>query len=144
MPKFLRLVFLVFVASIAWSCSSFYDETNTAGPVAEECQAVGTWQGIIPGGIMTGRVVTFVFSEDGRAIGTVSTIRVESEYTRQGNLFQIIDHTGTPAIAACPEHQVGRYNIQFSRNCQQVEIIGAEDECNHRRATLLHFRGERR
>ena len=144
MPKFLRLFFLIILVSFAWSCSSFYEEPNTGGPVAEECPAVGTWQGIIPGGIMTGRIVTFVFTEDGTAVATVSTIRVESEYTREGNLFQIVDRSGTPAIAACPGHQVGRYNIQFTRSCQRVEIIGAEDECNHRRATLLHFRGERR
>ena len=144
MSKFLRLVFLTLLASFVWSCSSFYDETNTAGPVTEECPVAGTWQGIIPGGIMTGRIVTFVFTEAGSAVATVSTIRVESEYTREGNLFQIVDRTGTPAIAACPAHQVGRYNIQFARSCQRVEIVGVEDECNHRRATLLHFRGERR
>ncbi len=144
MSKFLRLVFLIIPASCAWSCSSFYDEPENPTPVAEECQVVGTWQGIIPGGIMTGRIVTFVFNEDGTATGDVSTIHVESEYTRTGALFQIVDRTGRPAIAACPGHQIGRYNAQFSRNCGRVEIVGAEDECNHRRATLLHIRLERR
>ena len=108
------------------------------------CPVVGTWQGIVPGGIMTGRVVTFVFKENGTATGTVSTIHVNSNYTRNGDSFEISDINGTPAIAACPAQQVGRYTLNFDPSCANVEVTGSEDECAHRRMTLTGLRAQRR
>lgn len=139
-------LFLVLVAlATFWisGCGSWYTQPVAAEAPAE-CPVVGTWQGIVPGGIMTGRVVTFVFQEDGGATGSVSSIRVNSSFTRTGDLFEIVDQSGTPSIAACPAHQVGRYTLSFSSSCNTVEVVGADDLCNHRRATLAGLRAERR
>jgi hypothetical protein len=134
---------LVLSALWLWSCPSWYTP-SVAPSVPQECPVVGTWQGIVPGGIMTGRVVTFVFQPDGTATGSVSTIRVNSSYTRTGDLFEIVDNNGVPAIAACPANQLGRYTLSFSSSCGTVEVVGADDQCTHRRATLAGLRAERR
>lgn len=141
--KRIPLLFVVLLAALG--CGGWYNTPPAASTEQPaECQVVGTWQGMVPGGIMAGRVVTFVFQPDGTATGTVSTIQVNSNFTRTGELFEISDISGTPAVAACPPHQLGRYTLTFDGSCNTVEVVGADDECNHRRLTLAGLRAQRR
>ncbi len=143
MSFFYKPILPMVLALVVSGCSGWYSEP--VAPVQQgPCPVVGTWQGIVPGGIMAGRVVTFVFNADGTATGTVSTIQVNSSYTRDGDSFQIVDISGTPAIAACPAHQVGYYTLNFNESCTEVEVVGSNDPCNHRRLTLTGLQARRR
>jgi len=108
------------------------------------CDVVGTWVGLVPAGVLAGRPLTMVFSEDGTAQGTCDRVTLNSRWQRDGNRVEVIDVSATPAFAQCDPALVGRYTLEFGDDCQSVHSVSGEDACAHRRLALVDFRAERR
>jgi hypothetical protein len=136
-------VILVLFSTLA-GCASSPAGTNEPTVGSGECNVVGTWVGQVPAGMLMGRVLTMVFSEDHRAQGTCEQVTLNSTWQRNGNLVEVIDVSATPPFAQCDPSLVGRYSLEFSADCASVHAVSGDDPCPHRRQALLGFRASRR
>jgi hypothetical protein len=125
-------------------CAGSSAGTSDPSAVAGECNVVGTWVGQVPAGMLMGRVLTMVFSEDHTARGTCEQVTLNSTWQRNGDLVEVIDVSATPPFAQCDPSLVGRYSLEFSDDCGSVRAVSGEDPCPHRRQALLGFRASRR
>lgn len=117
-------------------------QTGQTGQIGQ-CSVIGQWRGIVPDGILTGRPIDLTFWEGGAARGIAGSITLDTAWTLQGNVVTITDVRASPAAAACPSSQVGRYSISFTPDCGTVQADAIEDPCAHRRMTLGGLRGSR-
>lgn len=140
------MIMMLFTTLAGCASSSTSSAAATSGSVRTadgECTVVGSWIGQVPAGILQGRTLTMVFSEDGTAQGTCDRFTLNSRWQRNGNLVEVIDVSATPAFARCDPNLVGRYTLEFGEDCQSVLTLNGEDTCNHRRLALLNFRASR-
>lgn len=118
------------------------DETAEApppeedAPVAEACSMIGTWQGTLPGGPLAGQVMTWSIVDSGVSQGSFGVAQVESTVTVEGLQLSIFDHSSTPPQVACPEEQVGRYDLAFGDDCNTVTVTAVEDLCEGRHGSV--------
>ena len=134
MRSFVPLVLLVVFPWVSGCSGSQTTDTQTEAPA--ECNVLGVWQGVIPGGILMGQPVTLTFYENGMARGTSGNIILDVGWQRQGNELSIVHQAAVPPAAGCRVDQVGRYTISFEGDCSSVVSRSLEDTCEHRRRTL--------
>lgn len=108
-----------------------------------ECQAVGRWVGMIPGGILAGRMLELTFYDNGMARGSSGSIVLDQSWTREGNVVSIVHVNSIPPAAACRVDYVGQYNLDFAEDCNSVFATSVEDLCEHRRRTIDGLRARR-
>jgi len=114
---------------------------GSAGP--QECPVEGRWVGMIPGGILAGRMVELTFYDNGMARGTSGSIVLDQSWEREGNVITIVHMNAIPPAAACRVEFVGRYSLSFGADCNSVVASSIEDPCEHRRRTLDGLRARR-
>lgn len=108
-----------------------------------QCSVEGTWQGIVPNGMLRGRTVNLVFRADGTATGTSGSITLNTRWVRQGDFMSITDTSAHPNMAACPPNQTGQYTLSFSNDCRSVHVVNGNDVCSHRNQTLQGLQASR-
>ena len=116
-------------------------EPADAGPPSY--QVIGSWAGRVQAGILEGTTMVLTFYDNGRARGIADWVTLESEWEARGDVVEINDLRATPALAACPADEVGRYIVEFEPSCEAVRVVSGEDPCRHRRLALIGLRGTR-
>ena len=138
---------LISVAGVG--CSSSSSGYHTSGTTesghrgSTECSVEGRWVGMIPGGILAGRMVDLTFYPNGMARGTSGSIVLDQSWQREGDVISIVHVNAIPPAAACRVDYVGRYSLTFEEACNAVIARSIEDLCEHRRRTLDGLRARR-
>jgi uncharacterized protein YkwD len=128
------------------------DPSNAAGhrwwsrresQATEQCSLEGTWQGVVPDGMLRGNALSLVFRGDGTATGTAGSVRLDTRWVREGELVRINDTGAWPQLAACPAAQTGVYTLAFDSGCRSVRVVSSDDVCSHRNRTLQGLQASR-
>jgi hypothetical protein len=131
------------LAVSACSSAGYYGPVAPAGaPAPQECSVVGSWTGMVQGGVLAGRMVELTFWDNAVARGTSGAIMLEVAWETEGGTLTIVHRDSIPPAAACRVDQVGVYSLVFSDACSRVVATSVDDSCEHRRRTLhdLHAR----
>lgn len=126
---------LILLFHVGCSGQGTHHTSNSVGG-SGECDAVGRWVGLIPGGILAGRMIELTFYDNGMARGTSGSIVLDQTWEREGDVVSIVHVNSIPPAAACRVDYVGRYTLAFSEGCNAVVASSVEDLCEHRRRTL--------
>lgn len=117
--------------------------SRRASQTPAQCSIEGTWQGVVPDGMLRGNALRLVFRSDGTATGTAGSVRLDTRWVREGDVVHISDTSAWPQMAACPAAQTGDYTLAFDAACRSVHVVSSADACSHRNRTLQGLQASR-